>query len=135
VSHSKKIAIAALVLASSFLFAIPSRFGNEELHRGQLTKGLANAKQIALACKLYAADHHGAFPNDLNELVPDYLADRGIFSSPLAPKQGQIDYDYFGAGTKDTDSPAEILLRDRYTSKNGGRSVVHFDMTGSTERQ
>jgi prepilin-type N-terminal cleavage/methylation domain-containing protein len=31
--------------------------------RGFQTKDLSNAKQIALACKLYAGDHDGLFPN------------------------------------------------------------------------
>jgi len=31
--------------------------------RGAQTKDLSNAKQIALACKLYAGDHDGAFPD------------------------------------------------------------------------
>jgi prepilin-type N-terminal cleavage/methylation domain-containing protein len=30
--------------------------------RGQQTKDLSNAKQIALACKIYAGDHDGKFP-------------------------------------------------------------------------
>jgi hypothetical protein len=134
-SHTKKIAIAVLVLASAFLFGIPKRFGNEQSQRGPLTKSLSNAKQIGLACKLYAVDHHSAFPKDLNELVPEYIRDPSVFSSPLAPKRGQIDYDYFGAGSKDTDPGGKILLKDRYAAKNGERSFVRFDMTGGTERQ
>ncbi len=31
--------------------------------RGFQTKDLSNAKQIGLACKLYAADHDGLFPD------------------------------------------------------------------------
>jgi prepilin-type N-terminal cleavage/methylation domain-containing protein len=31
--------------------------------RGSQTKDLSNAKQIALACKLYASDHDGIFPD------------------------------------------------------------------------
>jgi prepilin-type N-terminal cleavage/methylation domain-containing protein len=31
--------------------------------RGNQTKDLSNAKQLALACKLYAADHDGLFPD------------------------------------------------------------------------
>ena len=73
--------------------------------------------------------------DSINELIPDYLPDKGIFSSPLAPKPGQLDYEYFGAGGKDTDPAAKVLLRDRYTTANGGRIVVHLDFTAKVERQ
>lgn len=99
------------------------------------TRCLSNAKQIGTACKLYAMDHRGAFPNDLNELIPDYLPDRKVFSSPLAPKPEQLDYEYFGAGLKETDSAAKILLRGRYTTEDGERSVVRVDISGKVERQ
>src|SRR5437868_10040965 len=51
------IAIIA-VLAS---IALPVFSSVQE--RGAQTKDLANAKQIALACKLYAADHDGKYPD------------------------------------------------------------------------
>lgn len=103
--------------------------------RSKVTKCLSNAKQIGTGCKLYAMDHKGAFPNDLNELIPDYLPDRGVFSSPLAPKPGQLDYEYFGAGVKDTDPAAKVLLRGKYTNEDGERSVVRVDISGKVERQ
>jgi hypothetical protein len=108
---------------------------NEPPQRGKLTKCLSNAKQIAFACKLYSMDHQGPFPSDLNDLIPDYLPDRGLFSSPLAPKPGQLDYEYFGAGVKDTDAADKILLRGRYTTENGERTVVRVDLSGKADRQ
>ncbi len=36
--------------------------------RGFQTKDLSNAKQIGLACKLYAADHDGLFPDKMEPL-------------------------------------------------------------------
>jgi prepilin-type N-terminal cleavage/methylation domain-containing protein len=68
--------------------------------RGAQTKDLSNAKQIALACKLYAADHDGLFPDKDGQaadppvtaltaastsnqafacLVPSYLATEKLF--------------------------------------------------------
>ena len=135
VSHSKKVAVAALILAGVFLFVVPNRFGNQQPQRGKLTNSLSHAKQIGTACQIYATDHHGSFPKDLNELIPDYLPDRGIFSSPFAPNPGQLDYEYFGAGGADTDPPAKILLRDHYTTADGRRSVVRVDFSAKVERQ
>jgi prepilin-type N-terminal cleavage/methylation domain-containing protein len=77
--------------------ALPVFSGVQE--RGQQTKALSNAKQIALACKLYAQDHDGRFPTkaldqnldptgadvtDSNtafaQLVPDYVQTESIFA-------------------------------------------------------
>jgi hypothetical protein len=63
------------------------------LDEGKGTQSLAYARQIGLACKLFAGDHDGSFPKDLNELSPKYLEDRKVLSSPLAPRPGQVDYD------------------------------------------
>lgn len=76
---------------------------------------LSHAKQIALACKLYAVDYKGKFPETLWDLLPDYLPDIAVFRSPLAPTENPLDYEYYGG----TDDPAKILVRDRFTTKQG----------------
>ena len=66
--------------------------------KGAQTKALSNAKQIGMACKLFAGDYNGNFPlytnvgtktlatkgspsNDvLQTLMPDYLPDKSIFA-------------------------------------------------------
>ena len=68
--------------------------------RGDQTKALSNAKQIGTACKIYAVDYSGYYPqytdlaaktaatvstnsNDiLATLVPDYLPEKSIFAIP-----------------------------------------------------
>jgi prepilin-type N-terminal cleavage/methylation domain-containing protein len=68
--------------------------------RGAQTKALSNAKQVGLACKLFAQDYNGNFPlyTDIDNkttagtgstsnavlqtLIPDYLPDKGVFSIP-----------------------------------------------------
>src|SRR5205823_2459277 len=57
----------------------------EVQQRGKETKALSNAKQIATACMLYSLDHKDAFPPKLDDLVPDYLPDRTLFTSDLSP--------------------------------------------------
>ena len=72
-------------------------FGNVKT-RGDQTKALSNAKQIGLACKVYAVDNNGNFPNYtdvaaktpatssstsnqiLQTLLPDYLPEKSIFA-------------------------------------------------------
>ncbi len=72
-------------------------FGEVQI-RGAQTKALSNAKQVGLACKLFAQDYDGNFPlwtdpanktgtpttaNDaLQVLIPDYIPDKGVFSIP-----------------------------------------------------
>ncbi|MDB6154959.1 MAG: hypothetical protein JWL90_3412 [Chthoniobacteraceae bacterium] len=76
-------------------------FGEVQV-RGAQTKALSNAKQIGLACKLFATDYNGNYPmytdiskdpkvsatpgsssNDvLQTLMPDYLPDKSIFGIP-----------------------------------------------------
>ena len=64
--------------------------------RGAQTKALANAKQVGLACKVFAQDYNGLYPNvtdletrtgtpqdanaALQVLLPDYIPDRSIFA-------------------------------------------------------
>ncbi len=72
-------------------------FGEVQV-RGAQTKALSNAKQVGLACKLFAQDYNGSFPEytdpvaktgratdsnaALQSLVPDYIPDKGVFSIP-----------------------------------------------------
>ena len=52
------VVIAIIAILASI--ALPVFTSVQE--RGQQTKDLSNAKQIALACKLFAGDHDGRFP-------------------------------------------------------------------------
>ena len=72
-------------------------FGEVQV-RGAQTKALSNAKQVGLACKLFAQDYNGSFPEYtdpvnrtgvaddsnavLETLIPDYIPDKGVFSIP-----------------------------------------------------
>lgn len=72
-------------------------FGEVQV-RGAQTKALSNAKQVGLACKLFAQDYNGNFPiytdpvnrtgvaSDANAalttLIPDYIQDKSVFAIP-----------------------------------------------------
>jgi prepilin-type N-terminal cleavage/methylation domain-containing protein len=79
--------------------ALPA-FANVQT-RGAQTKALSNAKQIGMACKLFAADYNGNYPRYtalapnrvdalpgstsnavFSTLIPDYLPDKTIFGIP-----------------------------------------------------
>lgn len=91
------VLIVLVVLAG---IAMPFKSGVST--RAPQTRALANAKQIGLACKLFAGDYDGKFPTNLlgpdqkvtdtppssaNEtlaqLIPEYIPDEKIFWLPL----------------------------------------------------
>jgi bla regulator protein BlaR1 len=92
---------------------------------------LAKAKIIALGCKLYADDHDGEFPTKPEQLLPDYLADPDAFTSPLATQPGEIGYEL--SGGRDSDEPSKVLVRGRFTTSDGRRSVVYLNRWGALE--
>ena len=72
-------------------------FGEVQV-RGAQTKALSNAKQVGLACKLFAQDYNGNFPiytnlesktegnsdsnSILQTLIPDYIPEKSVFAIP-----------------------------------------------------
>lgn len=115
------------------LFVLPLLAGialpvfSEVKLRGEETKSLSNAKQIGTACLLYAMDNKEAFPQKLDELVPEYLPDRTLFTSTLSPGEPMA-YEYFGGSTKD---PAtKVLLMSKFKDRRGKRIMIFVDGSG-----
>ena len=100
--------------------------------KGKQTRCLAQAKQVGLACKLYASDHDGKFPPTLDDLMPDYLLDKKLLVCPLNDEKTGNGYEYFG-GT-DTDEPDKILLMSKDHSPDHKRVVIHVDNSGELRR-
>lgn len=100
--------------------------------KGLAIKSLANGKQIALSCKLYAADHNGDFPPTLRDLVPKYVKDPVIFADPMDPAHSADGYEYFGG--KDTDPPGKILIESKVVSHHL-RVIIHCDGSGLIQRE
>jgi len=93
--------------------------------KGRQTQSIANAHQIVIACKLYASDHEGKYPGDLNELViTGTLSDDKILYDPLLHDDSQFGYEYFGANMKDSDPPDKILLISKSTNSRGKKVVA-----------
>ncbi len=83
--RSTRWCVAALVIQCGlgFFFMAFSRGGFSRTY-GQLTSCKSNLKNTATALEMYARDHHGAYPLDLSQLVPNYL--RILPSCPSARK-------------------------------------------------
>ena len=88
---------------------------------------LSNAKQLGVACKLYALDHDGDYPPNLLELYPDYLATKELFPCPMVPGQ---DLGYAYVGGKVSDPPKQPLLYSKSAFADGKWVVVYNDLTG-----
>lgn len=93
------IELLVVITIIAILAGIALPVYNNVTEKGQQTKALSNAKQIGLACKLFAGDNDGNFPQsgtkddlkfgstntptDANTpfklLVPDYVASESIF--------------------------------------------------------
>src|SRR5205814_58866 len=101
----------------------PRRVISDRLHR---------AKTIALACKLYAADHGGRFPDRVEDLLPAYIPDRKWLTFPSADGKRQLSYEYFGG--HDTDPPDAVLIRVAPERPGGSSIVVRADQSGAIEK-
>jgi hypothetical protein len=89
-------------------------------------------KQLFGACRDYANDHGGAFPEKLSRLWPDYVKDLTWLSCPAsghavsepARIDQESDFEIVPNPTKDA-GPGAVLLRDKadYHEKPAGRTV------------
>ena len=96
--------------------------------KSNATKSLSTAKQIGLACKLYALDNDGKFPPNLAALIPDYLPEATILVSPFAPGE-PAGYSY-RAGLTEKSPPKTVLLEDKFAAREKQRVVVRVDGSG-----
>lgn len=100
--------------------------------KGKATKSLSQAKQIGLACKLYAGDNDGKFPPTLDALIPTYTSNEKLFVSPFAPDE-PMGYTYH-AGLTDDSPPDTVLIEDKFSGKEHQRVVVHVDCSGEVTK-
>lgn len=93
--------------------------------RAETTSDLSHAKQLAIACQMYAVDNDGKFPPTLETLIPNYLPDRSILVSKAAPSDpnGFI----YTPGLTTSSPPATILIEGKVAPGSRERVVVHMD--------
>ena len=89
------------------------------------TESVENARRIAVACRRYAGAHQGAFPEDLEALVPKYISDRSVFRCPLSETTEPIGFEYLGGGM--SDPPDKVFLYSKGTNRNGDRVVARMN--------
>jgi hypothetical protein len=98
---------------------------------GSAPRPTAPSQEHRIACKLYAADHAGRYPESLQQLVPSYIPDAQLIAFPSRDGSRQLEYDYFG-GTE-TDPPDAVLIRIPPEQPGGSAVIVHADISGAIE--
>ena len=107
--------------------------------RAEITKGMAMARQVAVAARLYAADHEGKYPATLEELISSgALDDQGILlkiaSFKPAGWQGAPGFEYRGLGMKDSDPGNKVLLISNRQDRTEKRIVVTNDSAAQLQK-
>ncbi len=99
--------------------------------KGQITKQISNARQIQLACLLYAAENDGRYPDTLEELEANGALEPGKLKAlnGLKPSswRGEPGFEYLGKGMDDTTLAETEILVSRAQSKGGDRVVAFHD--------
>ncbi|CAN5803546.1 hypothetical protein BH11VER1_BH11VER1_02820 [soil metagenome] len=96
--------------------------------KGKQTLSVSNARQIVVACQLYANEHENRFPDDLEVLLREGIAmDGKIFRDPLSRDSSPVGYDYYGKGKKDTDQADTIILTSKSSDSRGRKVVARLD--------
>lgn len=125
--------LAKVLCAAALLFCLAWVLVAEVVRpRAVLRDRLHRAMSLAVACRLYAVDHAGKFPESLNQLVPSYLPDAQFLTFPSRDGSQTLDYEYSG-GT-DTDPPDAVLLRVPPEQPGGPVVIVHADSSGRIQR-
>ncbi len=93
---------------------------------------ISNGRQVAMACSAYAVDHHGAFPADLEELVPKYVPDHSVFECRLSGNVEAGKFEYLGG--RDTDPGRNVLFYSTNQNAEGKRIVGRVDGSAKLER-
>lgn len=97
----------------------------------QITKGMNDARQLALGIRLYAADHGGSYPPTLDDLVASGAIEREVLDKAQSFRPagwlGEPGFEYHGASMNDADPGSKLLLESRCHDANGKSIVVTND--------
>ena len=131
----------AFQLLAGFLFLgiaglVVDHFIPRSLTYGQMNLNSTSARQLAIACMAYAAEHGGRFPVQLDELALSYAPNltslRGIARDANGENIYTFDWLYFGRGFTD-DKPPAILIASPAVAATAGkpqhRVVIHGDFS------
>ena len=109
---STVIVIVVALIAAGFIlpmWRVPAT-------RGPLTDNLNNAKQVAVALRMYAYDNEDRFPKALQEIMPKYCTSNAVLLTNVADGKTKVPWQYF-PGHKSSEEPPVIVIRSSPNSK------------------
>ena len=124
--------IAATGLVHQTGWLLNEKYLVEDGSRSPLTRELSNLKQVALAIRMFAEDHDGKYPDNLDELFPNYLTWRMLlYTRPYhgEPPEPIIYY----SGYNDHSPVDSIMLASPHPfgeSSEARRVIVRVDSSG-----
>jgi prepilin-type processing-associated H-X9-DG protein len=124
---TKKLLRPFLIVAATVgvlgVVLIPALFRAREEARKSACLG--NLKQIGLAMAIYANDHDDNYPPTLNDLMPKYLTDEGLFHCP-SDRSDKPSYLYVPGFTAKDRAMAMVVI-ERGGIHAHGRHVLFVD--------
>jgi type II secretory pathway pseudopilin PulG len=93
--------------------------------KGQEVVAMNDARQIAMACMMYANDHDGKYPASLEELTANPSFDQTALHRP-----GSEGFDYYGAGKTESkiENPSTTpLVAGKKANRQGRRPIGYAD--------
>ncbi|GIV16163.1 MAG: hypothetical protein KatS3mg022_1598 [Armatimonadota bacterium] len=113
-------AVALVLIGLAILFVVVSRrpeFRQAMSTGMQVAQCQQNMQQIYAAIERYRQRNKGAYPKDLNELVPRYLSDAGKLKCPADTSGKPVSYRYFQP-QKNTPDTSPLLQCDHHQVMN-----------------
>lgn len=128
--------VGVLLVVGFLLLSLPI-YGNMT-PRAYRTKLLSNAKQVALACRMYAEDHDGMAPAGLDQLVAKGILTAERYQGLLNEKwqglpEGELEY-LLGPGVSLADLPPDAPIL-RWVFDEQSTIVVTADYRGFIEEE
>jgi hypothetical protein len=130
--------IIVTVLALIGIMALPAFAKVAE--KSMVAKSMNDTRQLVTACKIYASDHNGSYPPNLEQLFKDgILNDRKLLqvrTTSIASErrdESEDGYEYFGAKMTDSSPGQHILIMSRWEDSQGKRIVGRNDGTVKLE--
>ena len=106
------IVVVVAVIAAGFFLPM----WTVSAKRGPLTDNLSNAKQVAIALRMYADDNEDHFPKSLQEIMPKYCTSNAVLLNNVADGKTKVAWQYF-PGHKSNEEPPVIVIRTSPNSK------------------
>ncbi len=103
------------LMAGNPLFKNPYSFGNQVRDENL-------ARQLALAARLYASDHDGRYPENLEDVVEAQYIDR--WSNLAIARIGSEPFLYYGAGLRESSPDHSVVIASARSSYRGSTRIV-----------